>query len=237
MAYREDTLALNPRAYWRLGELSGTSALDETANANKALYNGTPTLGQAGPLVGDPNTAVLFNAAGNYCSAGTSTSLDVADSFTYRHWIRRASASGLLEILNSKGGGTIRLQISGTGALALVQVGASTLVTSTITITDTNWHHVVAVKDVTRVEIWVDGVNVTGTVSNLTATGNTSTQFFGGTSGTSGNVVFGSLDEFAIFGYGLSATQIAADRNSGLTDSIPPAIPTGLASSIITVSD
>jgi hypothetical protein len=64
-AYRSAVLAMNPVAYWRLGETSGTTAVDETGNGHNGTYVGNPNLGQPGAIQGDPNTAVQFNGT-NY---------------------------------------------------------------------------------------------------------------------------------------------------------------------------
>ena len=60
MAYADVVNSLNPVAYWRLGESSGTVAVDETGNYN-GTYVGSPTLGVDGLLLGDTNTAVSFD--------------------------------------------------------------------------------------------------------------------------------------------------------------------------------
>jgi hypothetical protein len=57
VTYRAAVLATNPLAYWRLGETSGTTAVDEMG-ANNGTYVGSPTLGVAGLLTGDSNTAM-----------------------------------------------------------------------------------------------------------------------------------------------------------------------------------
>src|SRR5947199_303228 len=48
--------------YWRLGEASGTSAAD-SAGTNTGTYVGSPTLGVAGALTDDADTAVTFASA------------------------------------------------------------------------------------------------------------------------------------------------------------------------------
>ena len=58
-AYRDTVLADHPISYWRLDETSGTTATDVQL-ANTGAYVGSPTLGQPGAIVGDPDTAVSF---------------------------------------------------------------------------------------------------------------------------------------------------------------------------------
>ena len=59
--YSGEVLADSPRAYWRLGEASGTSAADSSGNNRTGTYLNTPTLSQTGALTADTNTAVAFN--------------------------------------------------------------------------------------------------------------------------------------------------------------------------------
>jgi hypothetical protein len=63
VGYSEHILSLNPVAYWRLGEASGTTANDASGNGHHGTYYNTPTLGQPGFLVDDSDTAVLFARA------------------------------------------------------------------------------------------------------------------------------------------------------------------------------
>jgi hypothetical protein len=60
-AYRDGVLAKGPVGYWRLGEDAGPTAADETSNGHDGCYLGNPTLGTAGAIDGDPDTAVQFN--------------------------------------------------------------------------------------------------------------------------------------------------------------------------------
>lgn len=52
--------AMNPFAYWRLGESTGLIAKEFMSGLN-GVYNENQTLGKPGALKGDPNTAVGFN--------------------------------------------------------------------------------------------------------------------------------------------------------------------------------
>jgi len=71
--YDRLVLGDGPIAYWRLGEPSGTNANDETANNRDGTYVNTPTLGVAGNLVGDSDTAVSFNGSDETVTVTDST--------------------------------------------------------------------------------------------------------------------------------------------------------------------
>ena len=72
MAYVDEVRADNPTAYWRLGEASGTTA-QEDDNLYDGTYQNTPTLGVAGALVTDADTAVTFAQARSRRSASPTT--------------------------------------------------------------------------------------------------------------------------------------------------------------------
>ncbi len=63
--YQAAILADSPGGYWRLGETSGTTAADSSANANDGTYLGPFALGAPGALAGDPDTAVDLSAGGH----------------------------------------------------------------------------------------------------------------------------------------------------------------------------
>jgi hypothetical protein len=59
--YSSVVLAKGPVGYWRLGEASGPTVADASGNGYDGTYLGNPTLGQAGAIANDPDTAVGFN--------------------------------------------------------------------------------------------------------------------------------------------------------------------------------
>ncbi|MCP3673123.1 MAG: hypothetical protein GY829_01440, partial [Gammaproteobacteria bacterium] len=63
--YESAVLALNPIAYYRLGESSGTTAVDEVGNFDGTYVN-TPTLGAAGLLVGNTDTSIITDGISSY---------------------------------------------------------------------------------------------------------------------------------------------------------------------------
>ncbi|MBR6460324.1 MAG: hypothetical protein IKS95_00650, partial [Verrucomicrobia bacterium] len=63
--------SFNPHSYWRLGETSGTTAVDEVGGHN-AVYTSGSVLGKTGAIVGDSNTAAGFTGVA-YGSTGNTT--------------------------------------------------------------------------------------------------------------------------------------------------------------------
>ena len=78
--YREEVLAKAPGAYYRLGEAPGATVMaDASGNAAHGTYVGTPTLGVAGLLDGDGDTAMVASTTGSGLSGGTAP---------YASWMR-----------------------------------------------------------------------------------------------------------------------------------------------------
>lgn len=77
----------SPAAYWRLGEAPGaTSGADTTGHGNTVTYQGPVTLGAAGAITGDPNTAVQFGSAGAVATR-TATPVTATANWTLEAWI------------------------------------------------------------------------------------------------------------------------------------------------------
>ena len=93
LTYSQQVLADSPRAYWRLGEASGTSAADSSGNNRTGTYLNTPTLSQTGALAGDANTAVAFNGTDEYVNVPYNAALNPA-AFTVEAWANVTGGQG-----------------------------------------------------------------------------------------------------------------------------------------------
>lgn len=223
MAYRDEVLADGPKLYWRLGETSGTTAADETANALSGTYDGTPRLGVAGGLAGDANTAVEFHRADatDSITRADSAALDTGDVFSVECIFKRAAHSGVNESLFSKGSGSYVVRINTSGGILLRKFGTADIVTSTINITDTDYHHLIVTKSGATSKIWIDGVDRTGTVTDATLV-NTTVTFQAARNQSSIPEYYGGvLDEVALYGVALSQARIQAHYSAMLvTESV-----------------
>jgi hypothetical protein len=210
-AYADEVLADNPVSYWRLGEPSGTIANDEQG-VNDGTYVGSPTLGQTGGIAGDSDTSVLFNPATSEITVADSASLDVGDVFTLECWVNRNSVVGSSGGLFDKGSGAFTLEDVGSGQWRFEKGATSTICYSTTNIPSTGWHHIVATKNGATVKLYLDGADVTDTVTNATITNN-GTQLQIGRSGN--GRWYGYIDEVAIYPTALSGARVAAHYAAG----------------------
>lgn len=82
-------LADGALALWMLDETSGTSAADTTGNGHTGTYEGSPTLGQPGPV----GRSVQLNGSSQYISVATLTGFPTTGAYTLEAIVNLASAS------------------------------------------------------------------------------------------------------------------------------------------------
>jgi len=175
-AYAAAILADSPSGHWRLGEATGTNAADIGSVNNPGTYQATPTLGVAGALAGDTDTAVSFASASlQYVSIpdNAAYSLTTTTQLTLEAWAK-PSVDGAQGTILGKGSAPYewRLERSG-GNFYRVQVMDSTgaLRASAISplayLAASGWHHIVATIDnaAPLLTLYVDGASVASTAT------------------------------------------------------------------------
>jgi PKD repeat protein len=221
--------------YWRMGETSG-SLLADSAGPSPANTSGEPTLGVAGALGGDANTAVRFDGINDAASAAVDLSGKTA--ITLEFWLKWNSyanddrlAMEFTNNFNEGPGGFLVDPNSGYSSFAVgIGSGASRNVTLFARPTAGQWHHYAFVLDTTasaaeQVVPYVDGQPV----SYTKAASGTEAPPFASSSlnfmSRAGSSLFGAgdLDEVAIFGRALSATTIAGNYAGIVTNKRPVA--------------
>lgn len=208
-----------PSAYYRMGEASG-NIQDSSGNAlHGSVVGPTPVYAQPGALAGS-DTAILL-AGGAYFDVPDDPLLDPGDVFTLEAWVIRGAA-GALQTIFSKGANGYAFGFTSTNTLRLFKDYVSVIAASTITISaDGLYHHVVATKSGATVKIYIDGVDVTGGVTNSTITATALALRIGRRTGGEESMN-GTLDELAIYPTALSAARVlahyAAGREAGSVD-------------------
>lgn len=223
MSYSSEVLADSPAGYWRCQEASGLIQ-DSSGNANHANFvAGTPVYHAAGPISSDPPTyAITFDGTTEYFDIPDHATLDVGDVFTLECWANRNGGSSYRDIFD-KGTNGYMLAISGGGpgdALTLVKQDTADIVASTISVTDNVWRHLVATKNGATSKLYIDGVDVTGTVTNATIV-NTAVKLTIGSSYGATQFFPGTLAELAIYPTALSAARVLAHYNAATAISGP----------------
>ena len=90
-SFRDEVMADNPAGYWRFGEATGTTAIDETVNANPGTYLQAVTLGVPGALATEFNSAARFDGGSGRMSVNDPASgvLDFGTGdFSLEAWVK-----------------------------------------------------------------------------------------------------------------------------------------------------
>jgi hypothetical protein len=112
-SYRDTVLGESSLAsYWRLGETSGTTALD-SKNTNNGTYLNGVTLGAPGAVSTDSNTAAAFNGTNQKVSLPT---LAAAGDFTIEGWTNLTNASSTNNTMYGTNGNVRLMPRPGTSA-------------------------------------------------------------------------------------------------------------------------
>jgi Concanavalin A-like lectin/glucanases superfamily len=208
-----------PRAYWRLGETSGTSASDELGAAPGTYLSGA-VLGAPGALAGDANTAVGLDGVDDRVSMGdpASGALDFGTGdFSAEAWVR-TTVNGERTIVSKRPSTGPYWQFTVTddsGHAGQIRVNASDGTTTRQAygparrVDDGAWHHVVVVFDRdTGIVVYVDGVSQ-ATAGPLTGDVSSSGPFLVGKA-TGYGYLAGDVDEVAVYPAALPAARVAA---------------------------
>lgn len=168
--YSAAVLALSPINYYRLGETSGTTAVDQGSAGNTGNYSGGFTLNQTGCLAYDTNPGVALDGASGMIQAGP---VPLGVNCTISVWVR-LTVSGhpanqrlVCTRSGSNDGVDISVQYGGPGADTILLDSNATLTTSgPTTLVDGLWHNVVVVYVSATVTIYQDGLSIYAGPSN-----------------------------------------------------------------------
>lgn len=225
MSYSSEVLALSPSAYYRLNEASGLIQ-DSSVNARHATsVIGTATYSQTGLVTSDPtNNCVQLGGAANW--SVPDLGLDLADIFTMMAIIKKGANGSTLAIV-AKGTGAYYMGFGANDRLELAKDSVALIVQSTTTITDTGIHHVAITKTGATSKLYIDAVDVTGTVTDATCVDNAIALLVGQGGGAFWT---GHLDEVAIFPTALSQAQVQTIYDAAQVVGSPPTIRIGRSS-------
>jgi len=222
--YDEEVLADSPVAYWRLGEASGTTAVDETGS-HDGTYSGV-TLGATGLLAGDTDTAVDFDTNSDYIEVADHADFETS-TFTFECWVQHdAPTTDDLWVIADKTGTS-----GANGSFGLwydnrSSQGSPLRLRFLCNGSDLNWvgtavadalsagAHVVFVADGTSGKMYVNGVErASGTIGANSA--NSLPLRLGQIANNTTLGWDGTFDEAAFYSTALSAARVLAHYNAG----------------------
>ncbi len=215
-SYPAAVMSDQPVGYWRLGETSGTLAMDASGNGNTGTYAGGVTLGVGGALGGDSDTAVKLDNSSGHVTVPAGPSLEVSAPVSVEAWVKPNSYGGNHEQhIVTKGSGygdwNLGLDPSGRPFISLTTDGnryvyafggGGALPLGT-------WSHLVGTFDGYKLRLHANGVAGAPTtwyqwprLTNWTYTI--------GQDLTSGNQFDGSVDEVAVYSGALAGDRVSA---------------------------
>lgn len=204
---------------WEL-EDTGSPAVDSKGTNNLTSTLGT-TYGVAGPFV--DGSAVKFDGTTNNLKVANNATFNVADVVTIEALVRQVIpwSTTVNRGILSKGNGAFYLRLGSNGRIQLIKSQIANIVDSTVVVPDTNWHHVAGTKSGAAVHLYLDGIDVTGTVTNSTLV-NTTNDLTLGSDSDAANLVQDrgdlNLSNVALYNVALDPFTIAAHAGvSGLS--------------------
>jgi hypothetical protein len=229
-AYGRAVAADRPIGWWRLGDTTGTTALDQMA-ANNGAYAGGATLGQPALVAAETNKAVAFNGTTGTVRVPAAAAFNLTRSISLEAWIKPASlpASGVFRSVLTKGeayslqfnGPRLEFTVMQSGTRRRLQTPAGVIVAG-------GTYHVVGTFDGTTQRLYVNGTQVASAALSGAASTSTNPLFIGSWDGTQ-EFFNGTIDEAAVYGTVLSAAQVRAHYDAASAATI--GAPSGLTAS------
>ncbi len=223
--YAKEVLNDNPEGYWRLGETSG-AAQDWTGYADLSVGTGA-TRAVAGAIAGDGNKAIKMNGASSSRLYGGKVSSGL-NRFSVEAWFRTSSSTGGKIVgygtstsATSSTSFDRHLYIGSDGKLTFgVNPNSRRSVTAPTAVNDGKWHHAVGTLSPSGMKLYVDGVlraERTDTISGEISKGywRIGGDAVAGWPAAGAQDFVGDIDEVAVYGRALTATEVAAHRSLG----------------------
>lgn len=219
---------------------AGGSAVVSAANDSMGPDTGTDlggvSIGQAGPLAGDPDTSTGFNGTTGTISIPDNPGLEFSNNqpFSVEAWVKTTATSGMIasKMANSSPYTGWELGLtSGEPHLLLINTWSSNAidVNSTTSVADGNWHHLVLTYDgsskAAGVTFYIDGNPTSNHISfdSLSASSSSTAPLYIGSRAASTGFFDGDLADIAVYPSALNAGQIALHHQVGLTAPGPSA--------------
>jgi hypothetical protein len=215
--------AQSPVGYWKLDELSGTTAADSSGNNHPGTYTGV-TLNQSGPIPSS-NQAVSFPGPTSYVTVLDNSSIDITNTgLSISLWVYPTSNTnyqGMVAKGNGTGGGYPYLFALNSGTLnpSLYMTGINGTWANSMTtpLTLNAWNHVTVTYDgVSSLKYYLNGSPAGSYTVGAGPILNTNRPLEIGTMIDNGYPFHGKLDEVAIFNRELTSTDVSSIYNSSL---------------------
>ncbi|TXH14730.1 MAG: hypothetical protein E6R03_08630, partial [Hyphomicrobiaceae bacterium] len=225
--YSLQVLADTPLGYWRLGDLSGTSAADSSGNARTGTRTGTTMNAGALLALTTLNKATSFNGTSDYITVPYVAALAPTAAVSVEVWIQMSSlpTADASIVSKTETGGyalvydhattAIAFKVRRNSAFALAGYALTNFATATP-------YHLVGTYDGRYARLYVNGVlvatNDAGASYAITYGNSNSLAIgaeIGATTAVTGGYFAGVIDEVAVYGSALSAERTLAHYKVG----------------------
>jgi hypothetical protein len=210
IGYAATVLADAPAGYWRLGELSGTTAADSSGNGNAGSYLNGVSLGQPGAVAGD--NAARFDGVDDTVQVASSGSLSPTGALTLEAWAKSSTPTwNTSGALLSKHAAYALYPLAGTRWLAFaVNVQGSVRLLFAQPQDITLGHHYVGTYDGQTLRLYLDGQLVDQQAASGPIATSTTPLYLAHDDQGGGGYGALTLDEVAVYSHALSAARVQA---------------------------
>jgi hypothetical protein len=222
-SYYSSVLADLPLGYWRLGEKSGTTAVNEIVGVDGMYEFPGLTLGEPGAIAGDDDTALACGGEGGRVVLNDSFDVAPNQPFSIELWAKPLAIDLTYRFLISKRSEGIyegyALFVQVEDGLQWVRYGGGRIESSLVVsepLAENVFSHVVVTSDGTDMSLYVNGMlEALGTPSALS---DTDSRFVIGANDArpSSNEFLGWLDEVAVYDHALSEQRVEAHYQAAL---------------------
>ena len=203
--------------YWKLDELSGTTAVDSSGKGINGTLNNfdTPPAWTSAGIVGG---SLLFDGTDDYIDSSVSADFS-AGGYTLSSWVKTtttsdgrifsklSSASNQKWLMYMPGLDRVECGLSDGAVQESFLTGAS--------VNDGQWHHIACVVDTSNIQVYVDGVaGTSGTHDNTLITNGANWEI--GRNNSDLEHFNGHMDEVRVYAHALSPTEIDALYKKGI---------------------
>lgn len=218
-AYRSAVISNAPTGYWRLGESSGTVALDQVGT-HPGTYAYAPSLGQPGALFGANSTSVGFNGTSQFLQIPSDSTLNTV-AFSVEVWVYPTGGAGAYRgVMASRYYPTGWSLYAGAGNAWEFWVNSGNSMTSVAggSVALNTWQHLVGTFDGATATLYVNGTLVASSTISVGYQPQTRNPLEVGQSEPGSDLYFpGRLEEAAVYSSALSAAQVQQHYSVGTT--------------------
>lgn len=201
-------------------EGSGTTTSDASGTGNNGTLTGTSWI-----TTGRFGKALSFNGSSARVTVPDSASLDLTTGMTLEAWVNPATLGGWRDVV-FKSVDMYYLMVSSGQSDAPATGGTycSSPLLGTTPVPLNSWSHLAATYDGAAVRLYVNGVQVASRAQTGLINVSTASLTIGGDT-TFGQYFQGLIDEVRVYNRALSASEIQADMNSPVRDTVQPVKP------------